>query len=423
MATIVFTVIVTVFVFTIVLNFTPGEKQITEEIQHLYGVQEPQFHTAMSYLLGPPLERGNVIVPLVNGNEIFPAMLRAISEAQHSICFETYIYASGSLGRRFAEALAERARSGVSVHVIVDFIGSFKMNREIQRFLKSAGVELVKYHPLRWYTLSQLNNRTHRKLLIVDGRIGFIGGVGISDEWLGTEDEAPWRDTHARVEGPVVAHLQAAFMDNWLKTRTKVLHGSKYFPSLVPLTESDSGIAAQVFRSSSDEGGESARLMLLMSIACAKKSIAISASYFVPDALAIHTLCEARARGVEIEVIMPGPASVPQYIRILSRSIVEPLLRCGVRIYEYQLGMYHPKIIVVDGVWTSIGSMNFDNRSFRLNDEANLNCLNATLADEFLRQFAEDRIDTKEFTLVDWNARSRAEKFCGMFLRLFRTQL
>ena len=286
--------------------------------------------------------------------------------------------------------------------------------------MKDEGVEVLKYHPLRWYSLGRINNRTHRKLLIVDGTTGFTGGVGIADEWLGdAEDAAHWRDSHYRVEGPVVAQMQAAFMDNWMKTRSLVLHGEEYFPSLAPVGEH----AAQVFTSSATDGSESVRLMYLLSIASARSSIRLSASYFVPDGLAVATMLAARERGVSVEIVVPGGHIDAKVTRKASKGLWGPLLEAGVRIYEFQPTMYHCKVMIVDDVWVSVGSTNFDNRSFRLNDEANLNVLDPDFAAEQARTFEADKERSREITLAMWQARPWREKLKERLAGLVRSQL
>ena len=255
----------------------------------------------------------------------------------------------------------------------------------------------MRYRPLRWYNLDRLNNRTHRKLLIVDGRVGFTGGIGVADHWLGNaEDKEHWRDSHFQVEGPVVAQLQGAFMDNWIESRGEVMDGADYFPQLEPV----GGHYAQVFRSSPGEGSASMRLMYLLAIASAAKSIRIANAYFVPDSLVRDMLVQARDRGVDVEIIVPGPVLDAQIVRRASRAKWGPLLRAGVRIYEYQPTMYHTKVMVVDEVWSSVGSTNFDDRSFRLNDEANLNVL-----DPEFGQRAGARLRGRPGTLAGGDAR------------------
>ncbi len=381
---------------------TSLQKREHYRVKHQYSTSDPQFERTMDNLLGPALTNGNKVTTLRNGDEIFPAMLAAIRSAKRSIDFETYIYWRGEVGRRFAEALAERARAHVAVHVILDWQGTQKMDRGSLKLMEDAGVEVAKYNSLKplqpgfWYRPMRINNRTHRKLLIVDGKIGFTGGVGIADEWDGhAQDPKHWRDNHYRIEGPVVGELQAAFLDNWLRTNGSVLHGNDYFP---PLSAAGS-YTAQTFKSSQRGGSESARLMYLMSISSASKSVRLANAYFVPDKLAIDTFLEAARRGVKIEIIVPGPHIDQKAVRAASRNSWPKLLEAGIRIYEYQPTMFHCKYMVVDNLWTSVGSSNFDSRSFRLNAEANLNVLNADFAAQQIRVFEKDKAQSKEITL------------------------
>ncbi|HEX9166112.1 MAG TPA: phospholipase D-like domain-containing protein [Gemmatimonadales bacterium] len=402
------------------LNLTSRQLSVERRIQHLYDSADPQFARAMGSLLGPALVGGNRITPLRNGDRIFPAMLEAIRGARRTINFETYIYWSGEIGREFALALADRARAGVAVHVLLDWVGAGKIDEELIRTMETAGVTVVRYHPLRWYNLGRLNNRTHRKLLVVDGRVGFTGGVGIADEWRGdAQDPHHWRDSHFRVEGPVVAQMQAAFMDNWIETRAEVLHGEDYFPPL----ERVGPHCAQLFQSSSEGGSESVRLMYLMSIAAAGRSIRLANAYFVPDDLAVRLLVDARKRGVSVEIIVPGKYIDFKVVRKASRARWGPLLEAGIEIYEYQPTMYHTKVMVVDEHWVSVGSTNFDSRSFRLNDEANLNVMDPGLAGELLDHFEADKRRSRLVTPESWRARPWQEKAKDRLAALFRAQL
>jgi cardiolipin synthase A/B len=404
----------------VVMNLTSGEKKITHQIDHRYGIADPEFVLTIGALLGPALLRGNRITPLYNGDQIFPAMLEAIRRAERSICFETYIYWSGSIGREFSDALAERAQAGVRVHVMLDWIGAAKMEERLIQRMIDAGVEVEKFHPLRWYSLHRLNNRTHRKILVVDGRVGFTGGVGIADVWLGNaQDSDHWRDTHFRLEGPAVAQMQAAFMDHWIATRSLVLHGDDYFPQLEPAGDMN----AQVFRSGSDDGAESVRLMYLLSLSAAERNIRLASAYFVPDDLSVATLLAARRRGVEIDIIVPGRHTDAAIVRRASRARWGRLLEAGIRIYEYQPTMYHCKVLVVDDCWTSVGSTNFDNRSFRLNDELNVNALDAGVAREQSRAFAADLKVSREIPLEAWRTRPLGEKLTERLAELLRNQL
>jgi cardiolipin synthase len=347
-------------------------------------------------------------------------MLEAIRGARRSITFETFIYWKGEIGREFAEALAERAGKGVRVHVLIDFVGSNKMDPELLELIRDSGGEVEKFHPLSWYHLSRFNNRTHRKLLIVDGHIGFTGGVGIADEWRGNaQDRHHWRDTHFRVRGPVVAQMQAVFMVNWIKTRSSVEHTEHYFPDLEPAGDQ----LAQMFHSSPQEGSEDIRLMYLLSIAAAQKRILLEQAYFVPDDLTIELLVAARKRGVVIEIITPGPETDKEIVRRASRARWGSMLEAGVRIYEFQPTNFHCKVMVADGVWSSVGSTNFDNRSFRLNDEANLNVYDAQFAARLEKIFEDDKRRSREITLEQWRRRPFAEKMWEHTVGLLRSQM
>jgi cardiolipin synthase len=417
---VVVAVAVTLLVTVVALNLTSRQLSVERRVAHLYPTGDPQFARAMGSLLGPALVSGNRVTVLRNGDRIFPAMLAAIREARRTVNFETYIYWSGEIGREFADALAERAQARIQVHVLLDWLGAEKMDESLIRRMQDAGVRVVKYHPLRWYDLDRLNNRTHRKLLVVDGRVGFTGGVGIADVWRGdAQDPEHWRDTHFRVEGPVVAQMQAAFMDNWIETCAEVLHGEEYFPALEPAGPH----CAQLFQSSPESGSASVRLMYLMSIAAAARSIRISNAYFVPDDLALRSLIEARRRGAVVEIVLPGRHIDFLVVRNASRARWGPLLAADVAIYEYQPTMYHTKVMIVDDRWVSVGSTNFDDRSFRLNDEANLNLLDAGLAAELAAQFEEDKRRSRRVTLAAWRARPWREKAKDRLAALFRAQL
>ncbi|MGV8991765.1 MAG: cardiolipin synthase [Thiobacillus sp.] len=413
-------VLASIIVTVIALNFIPSEKKVQTRISEIYAVHDDQFLRSMSNLLGPPLVAGNEVKELLNGDEIFPPMLKAIRGAQKTITFETYIYWSGKIGKEFATALAERAKAGVKVHVMVDWVGAAKMDQELLDLMEESGVEIKKYHPLHWYNISRMNNRTHRKLLVVDGKIGFTGGVGIADNWLGhAQDPDHWRDTHFSLEGPAVAQMQAAFMDNWIKTSGEVLHGEDYFPALKPTGEH----YAQVFKSSSSEGSESVRLMYLLSIASARKTIYIANAYFVPDDLSVETLVAALKRGVKIKVLMPGTHTDSEPVRNASRARWGELLEAGAEMYEYQPTMYHCKVMIIDDVWVSVGSTNFDSRSFRLNDEANLNIYDHAFAQRQIDTFEEDLKKSRKFTHAEWEKRPWTEKLMEHTFALLRSQM
>ncbi|MFP5418928.1 MAG: phospholipase D-like domain-containing protein [Gammaproteobacteria bacterium] len=413
-------VLATIVATVVALNFFPSEKKIQQRLSNLYPVDSPQFLRAMSSLLGPPLVAGNEIKAYVNGDNIFPPMLEAIRGATKTICFETFIYWSGEIGRAFAEALAQQARVGVKVHVLLDWVGSFKMDQELLELMKDAGVEVLKYHPLRWYNVSRMNNRTHRKILVIDGKTAFTGGVGIADNWLGhAQDPEHWRDTHFRLRGPAAAQMQAAFLDNWIKTSGEVLHGEAYFPELEPAGEH----FAQVFKSSSSEGSESVRLLYLLSIASAAKTVYIANAYFVPDDLSLETLVHALRRGVRVKILLPGKRIDSEPARRASRARWGDLLKAGAEFYEYQPTMYHCKIMVVDDIWTTVGSTNFDSRSFRLNDEANLNVYDRAFAQAQIALIENDLKQSRQITLDEWTQRPVTEKLVEHVVALFRSQI
>lgn len=404
----------------LVINVAGGERKLEQHVRHEYALQHSQYQRALGVLLGPPILPGNRFEALHNGDQIFPPMLEAIRSARQSITFETYIYWSGDIGRAFASALAERARAGVPVRVLLDWVGSAKMDEDVLAEMKSAGVQVRQFHKPAWYDLGRLNNRTHRKLLIVDGRIGFTGGVGIAPEWTGNAQDAEhWRDSHFKAEGPVVAQMQAVFMDNWIKVSNEVLHGEKYFPELAQV---GSG-RAQVFSSSPSGGSESMHLMYLLSIAAATRSIDLASAYFVPDELTVQALVSAMQRGVRVRIITPGPIIDAQTVRAASRASWGPLLEAGAQISEYQPTMFHCKVFVVDQLLVSVGSTNFDNRSFRLNDEANLNIYDAKFAEAQTVQFETDLKQSKRITLEAWRDRPLKEKALEHLASVLSAQL
>jgi cardiolipin synthase len=375
---------------------TQEKREVRHEVAPIYSASSPAFRQAAGSLLGATFVNGNNIATLVNGREIFPAMLSAIRGAQRSIDFETYIYWDGEIARKFTDALAERARAGVKVNAILDAQGTGKMGSENLAKLQAAGVQVVKYHPLVWWDPRRYNNRSHRKLLVIDGRIGFVGGVGIADEWLGDGDTPKqWRDNHYRVTGPVVAQLQGSFMDNWLKTAGTVLQGPEYFP---PLAATGS-YSAQAFKSSPRQGNSDIRLMYLLAIASAQRTLLIENAYFLPDDLMLKELTNAARRGAKVSIIVPGKYIDKQVLRAASRKHWPELLKAGIRIYEYEPAMNHVKLMVVDGTFVSIGSGNFDLRSLRLNDEANFDVLSGSFASEQTRLFERDKKRSREITL------------------------
>jgi cardiolipin synthase len=389
-------------------------------MRHQFGVRDLGFVQTMHALTGSPLQPGNRVEVLRNGVEIFPAMLEAIRSARCTINMESYIYWDGEVGRSFAEALAEKSRGGVSVKLILDGLGSRMMSRVLIEFLSRNGVDIEWYHPLRWYNILRWNHRTHRKLLIVDGEVGFTGGVGIADEWRGDAD-APdhWRDTQVRVQGPAVIQMQFAFMDNWVKSRGEILTGLDYFPAL----ESSGNHLVHVIKSSPSEGSSTAKLLYIISIVSATESILINNAYFIPDQDTIRALESAIRRGVTVKVIVPGKWTDLPVVRQASRWHYETLLRRGIQIFEYQGTMMHAKTMVVDGIWSTIGSSNFDDRSFRLNDEVNVNIFDEGIAGKMETMFAEDLARSRQVTLKRFTRRPLIARIKESVAGVFRGQL
>ena len=420
MLTVLLTALATGALVLLALNFTAGEKKVQQQLPRLYSTASPDFERALGSLLGPGIVGGNAVTELLNGDQIFPPMLAAIQGAKKSITFETYIYWSGDIGKQFADALSERARAGVRVHVLLDWVGSAKMDESYLTEMKEAGVQIEKFHKPHWYNLARLNNRTHRKLLVVDGQVGFTGGVGIAPQWMGNaQDPDHWRDSHYLVRGPVVAQMQATFLDNWLKVTGKVLHGALYFPPIAPAGAQK----AQMFSSSPSSGSESMQLMYHLAITAAERSIDLSVAYFVPDELTQKLLMDALARGVRVRFITPGEHTDTDTVKAASRATWGPLLQAGALIYEYQPTMYHCKVMIVDQLLVSVGSTNFDNRSFRLNDEANLNVYDAAFARRQTEVFEEDLKRSRRVTYEAWLNRPLREKAHEKLTGWLRSQL
>jgi cardiolipin synthase len=420
MLTVALSTLGTLVLVMLVLNFRKPEKEPHHKVKHLYDIRSPPLKREMGALLGPAIVPGNSLQALQNGDEIFPSMLAAIGAAKRTITFETYIYWSGAVGEQFAEALIERARAGVRTHVMLDWVGCGKMSPKLVTRMKHAGIEVERYHALRWYSLGKLNNRTHRKVLIVDGKVGFTGGVGVADQWSGhAQDPDHWRDMHFKVLGPVVAQMQAAFMDNWIKTTGNVLHGDDYFPVLA-----DAGThETQMFISSPKGGSDSMRLMYLIAITAAERSIDIEAAYFIPDPLMIRELVGARERGVRIRVLLPGKQIDSETARIASKRGWGPLLRSGAQIHVYQPTMLHCKMLIFDEYMVSVGSTNFDMRSFELNDEASLNVYDSQFARQMTDVFERDLKSSTLYTYAHWRSRAWPEKAAEIILIPIRSQL
>ena len=399
------------------------ERPIAYNIDAKYSVSDPQFERTMGSLPGTPIMPGNQIVALINGDASFSAMHDGIRSARKTVNFETYVYWKSRIGNQFAEAFADRARAGVKVHVLLDAVGASKIDPHTVKRMTDAGVDVRFYHSFRWFdpfSYAQLDHRTHRKLLIVDGKLAFTGGTGIADEWAGDGPRTGgWRDTNYRVTGPVVAEIQAAFSENWMLTTQVVLTGDDYFPSLVPTGEQ----LAQVCKSTDREGSENMELIMLLSIDAAAHDLRLESPYFVPDALTRKALIRAKKRGVRVQIIVPGKKIDEQVVRRASRATWGGLLSAGIEIYEYQPVMIHSKLLIVDDRWVSAGSANMDNRSFRINDEANLNVLDQKFAESQIRMFEDDKGHTKQITYENWADRPLGEKILNHLANLLGGEL
>ena len=403
----------------VVLNLLPQEKQLIHPLGTISPVDSPQFRLEIGNLPGPTVVDGNQVVDFQNGAEIFPAMLAAIHSARQSVDMETYIYWSGHVAREFVDALTERARAGVRVHVIADWVGSSKMEKKLVDQLRAGGMHFEYFHPLRWYDVNRINNRTHRKLLIVDGRVAFTGGVGIADEWDGHGDKPDiWRDMEIRITGPGAAQMQAVFEDNWITTTGQALLGPDYYSQVPPVGST----AVQTVASSPDGGSENMQLMYLMAIDGARRTIDLEAAYFVPDDLTMSALIRALKRGVRIRLVVPGPYVDSELISRASQTRWGQMLRAGAKIYRFQPALYHNKLMIVDNYLTIAGSSNFDNRSFALNDEANSNVFDAAFAAHMTGVVERDIAQSRELTLEQWEHRPWTRRTLDWLISLGDTQ-
>jgi len=339
-------------------------------------------------VMGIPATEGNRLDVLRNGDEIFPAMLAAIEGAEHTIDLLTFVYWKGEIGMRFAEALAARAREGVRVRVLLDAWGSRPISRALTDLMETAGVRVRWFRPLHRLEPGKMNHRTHRKVMVVDEATGFTGGVGIADEWTGdARDETEWRDTHFRVGGPAVDGLRAAFLDNWAETELQLFEdGVDRFPQQPKPGRS----VVQCVRGESEAGWSDVSMLLLTLLQLAERRVRITTAYFVPDEELCERLCAAAARGVEVDILLPGPHADKRFVQLGSEAVYGPLLEAGVRIWNFQPSMLHAKVLTVDGLVASVGSANFNARSTELDEEVNLVVLDPDLAETLDGHFDDD---------------------------------
>ncbi len=384
-------------------------------------VGSDEFLRAAEAITSTPIAPGNRAEILINGDQIFPAFIETIGSAKQSVNLLTYIYWHGEIARRIADAVCERAQAGIEVNILFDAVGSAKMGRKLTRQMRDAGANFAIFRPPKPYAIRRVNNRTHRKLCIVDGEVGLIGGVGIADEWSGNaQDPDHWRDTHVRVRGPVVRGLQGAFAENWLEATGDVLVGPQYLPDLKPI---EGGCKMQLVRSSAGVGDTNMEALYFLAIACARERLHLTAAYFAPRPAFIEALCDAADRGVDVRLLVPGENIDKGFVRQAGRGSYDQLLACGVRIWEFCPTMLHAKTLTIDGCWSSVGSVNFDNRSFQLQDEATLCVSSEAFTAALDEQFERDLERSEEIELERWRRRSPLAKANERALRLVRREL
>jgi cardiolipin synthase len=401
----------------LVFLFTPG---INYHLSHRTSIHDADFLYTLQSTCQAALHRGNRVTIHTNGAQFYPAMIEAIRGARQSVNMECYIFQPGRIADQFIAALSERACAQVNVTIVVDAIGSFSLWGGPLQKLRKAGCRLEAYQRFRWYSLARFNNRTHRELLIVDGRIAFTGGAGIADWWAYPDGgrKRPWRDTMARIEGPIVAALQGVAAENWLECCGEILTGPEYFPDLKPAGET----TAFVVRSSPSDRATASRVTFQLLMEGADHELRISTPYFLPDRALRRALVEIARRGVAVSVIVPGRETDQKWVRLASRRMWGQLLEAGIRIYEYRDTMTHMKALIVDGVWSVLGTTNIDNRSFEHNDEVNVAMLDREVAARLLEDYRRDIGDSEEITLERWRRRPVWEKIVGPFVWILERQ-
>jgi len=386
---------------------TPVEFPPQFGLDHRLTVGSPEFINTVVGAVGVGFEPGNSLKLLNNGDAFYPAMLTAIREAERSITVEAYIYWAGEIGVTFARALAERASRGVKVKIMLDAVGSSSIGNEILGIMRDGGCHVAWYNPIRWNKLHRLNNRTHRKSLIIDGRIGFTGGAGIADHWTGNaQDDQHWRDLQIRIEGPAVRPLQTGFAQNWLECTRELVTGPDFYPDLEPAGT----LALQTVMSSPETGASAARVMYCLAISAARESIEIANPYFVPDHLAIDLFRDAVKRGVRVRIMVAGSQNDTVLARLNSIRLYGALLEAGVELLEYNRTMLHHKTMVVDGLWATVGTTNFDSRSFAHNEENNVCVCDAGVARKLNEMFEHDAAVCDRVDLETWRSRPLLDK-------------
>jgi cardiolipin synthase len=392
-----------------------AQDQETLRIASAFGAEDDRHPAYLAALVGADLTRGNRYEVLTNGGQIFPAMLGAIDKARRRINFETYIYSDGRIAEQFTTALERAAGRGVKVVVVADAVGAASMASSHRERLRNAGSHVSFFNTPRWYSLEEVNYRTHRKILVVDGEVGFTGGVGVADHWLGdAEDSDHWRDTQVRMEGPVVRLLEAAFYEDLIESAGPVE------PALDPAPDThDEAGASMLVRSSPTGGANDLKRLYLFIVASARKALDIQTPYFVPDESTMWALEEAIRRGVRIRILVEGDITDAMPVKYASRATYDRLLSLGVEIYEYRPTMMHAKVMVADGILSMFGSANFDNRSLELNEELNIAVTDRNLAARLLADFEEDVKASQKLELAAWRDRSLLQKARERFWSAF----
>lgn len=381
---------------------------------------DSEFARLIEGLTQSPQRAGNRVTILRNGREIFPALIEGINSAVETISFSSYIWWAGGASSDIGDALASRAREGVTVRVLLDAWGSAKLDRALVDKLERAGVEVIWFRPIKWHQIGRANNRMHRRILVMDGTVAFAGGVGIAEEWEGDcEDPNHWRETHVRVEGPAVRDLVGGFVENWAEATGKVPDPS-LFPELKPFSD---GVPVLVVRSASSEGSSAADNLFLAAIAGSREVLWITTAYFAPHSAYVDALCAAAQRGVDVRILVNGKPIDKQVVRWAGQRSYGRLLKAGVRIFEYQKARLHAKVILVDENWANVGSANFDNRSFALEEEINVGIEDSAVAALLKEHFAQDLVDATEIDLNGWKHRPLSQRVKELASELVRQSL
>jgi len=404
----------------VLYHLSPDCYPAVYELSANFDVKSDEFKTTIAGVTGMPLVDGNTLTIFNNGDEFFPAMLDAIESARLSVTMEQYIFWDGEVGRRFAEAFAQKAREGVPVKLLLDAIGSATLGREIFEILAAGGCEVAWFRPIRWYTLHRANRRNHRKSVIVDGRMAFTGGAGLADVWLGDAGRPEeWRDIQIKVEGPAALAQQSGFVQNWLVATGDLLGGRQFFPEVRAAGDA----AVQTILSSPFYGAGAAGTMYLVALQCARRFVYIANPYFIPDSRVIALFAAAVRRGVRVKLMLAGGYNDTWWARQNSVGLYGKLLEAGVEIHEYQPTMLHQKTMIVDGAWATVGTANFDNRSFALSEETNICFHDAEAVKQMETIFRRDLTRCRRISTAEWRQRGAWQQAKELVASLVEDQM